>query len=378
MRKLLVSCLTILLLTGLAGFVAGCGSGVSSPAAPTSAPGPTVKLAFTTQPVGASAGSFFSTQPVVAIEDEKGNIMTGYRGLVELTAISDNGAGQAQLFGGTKVISENGVVEFKSLSMNKAGTYRLTAASGTLASATSVPFSIVPGPPAQLAFTTQPSGGVAGSPLTPQPVVVVQDRFGNAVNDYQGLITISATITLPNPNYNPGYNNDPEMSTTGAIILGTLTVPVVDSMASFTDVSAVMAIPGYQLTARSGSLVSASTRYFEISAAAPAKLEFTVQPDEATAGTPFETQPKVAVEDRYGNVVESSRASISVSITPSSGTPEATLSGTTTLVAEDAMGGLAEFTDLSIDRAGPAYSLTATSSGLPSVTSQTFDVSAPD
>jgi hypothetical protein len=380
MRKLLVSGLTILLLTGLVVLVASCGSGTSSPAAPASTSSPAAKLAFTTQPVGAAAGSAFSTQPVVAIEDEEGNIITVYRGLVELMAIPGNGTGEAQLFGGTKIISENGVAEFKALSINKAGTYRLTAASGTLASATSEPFPIVPGPPAQLAFTTWPTGGVAGSPLTPQPVVTVQDHFGNTVIDYQGSVTISATVSLVagTPEAALYGGTDDQTKSSAVAIDGTLTVPVVNSAAHFTDISAHLAVPYYSLTATSSSLESASSSFFTISAAAPAKLEFTVQPIGATAGTPFETQPKVAIEDMYGNVAKSSRASISLSITPGSGTPGAALSGTTMLVAEDAMGGLAEFTDLSIDRAGLGYTLTATSSGLPSVTSQTFDVPAPN
>jgi len=85
----------------------------------------------------------------------------------------------------------------------------------------------------------------------------------------------------------------------------------------------------------------------------------------------------VAVEDRFGNVFNKSRAEITLSITPDSGTAGATLSGTTTLVAEYALGGLAEFTDLSIDLPGQAYTLTASSSGLPSVISQPFDITEP-
>jgi hypothetical protein len=358
------------------GFVAGCGSGGSSPAPPTSASGPAVKLAFTRQPVGAPAGSVFGTQPEVGIEDAEGNLVTAYRGLVELTVTPGTGTGEVQLFGGTKVVSQNGAVAFKSLSINKAGTYTLTAACGTLAPATSEPFSILPGPPAQLAFATGSSGGVAGSPLTPQPVVTVQDRYGNTVTDYQGSVTLAASVTFTTQNPDPAYAGETETSVTPVPIQGTLTVPVVDSVARFTDATATMAMPGYRLTATSGSLVSASSRFFVVSPAAPAKLEVTVQPGGATAGIPFETQPKVAVEDIYGNVVNSSRASISLSITPGSGAAGATLSGTTTLIAEDGFGGLAEFTDLSIDLAGPAYTLTATSSGLLSAASQTFDVSA--
>jgi hypothetical protein len=376
--KRLVAVGLVVLLAGLMFLAAGCGPGGGSSTAVTSSPsGTAVKLAFTTQPVGAVSGSSFGAQPVVAVEDVAGNIATAGTFLIELTLTPGAAPGEPRLLGGTKIASVNGIAEFRSLSIDKAGTYNLTATSGTLTPATSAPLSIVPGPPVQLAFTTQPSGGIAGAPFTTQPVVTVQDRFGNTVTGYQGSVTLSATITLPNPNSNSQYTGQPEMSTTGATIHGTLTVPAVDSVARFTDISAVMAIPGYQLTARSGSLVSATSGFFEITAAAPSKLVFTVQPQGAEAGSPFEIQPKVAIEDIYGNVVISSRASISLSITAGSGVAGANLSGTTTLVAKDAMGGLTEFTNLSIDLAGPAYKLTATSSDLPPETSQAFDVSSP-
>jgi hypothetical protein len=375
MKRLLAVGLVVLL-AGLIFLAVGCGPGGGSPTAVTSPPpGAAVKLAFTTQPAGAAAGSAFETQPVVVVQDAAGNIVTGYRGLVELTV--NTGAGGAQLYGGTKIISANGVVEFKSLSIHKAGVYTLTASSSTLAPATSLPFTIVPGPPGRLAFTKEPSGGVAGSPLTPQPVVAVQDQYGNTAVGYEGSVTLSATITLSTGSSDYYGMSTTQTETTAVAIYGTLTVPVVESVARFDDISAELAIPGYRLTATSGSLEPATSRFFTISPAAPAKLEITVQPEGATAGIPFKTQPKVAVEDIYGNVVTSSRASINLSITPGSGSAGAILSGTTTLVAEDAMGGLAEFTDLSIDQAGPAFMLTATSGGLPSVTSQPFDVSAP-
>ncbi len=114
-----------------------------------------------------------------------------------------------------------------------------------------------------------------------------------------------------------------------------------------------------------------------VSPGAPAKLKFTVQPVGAKAGSLLDTQPRVAVEDAYDNVVISSRASVTLSITPGTGSTRAILSGTKTLIAEGAMGGVAEFTDLSIDRAGSGYALTATSSGLTSAASEAFDVMSP-
>jgi hypothetical protein len=375
MRKILIG--GALMLAGLTVFAAGCGSGAASTTTATTPPSPAVKLVFITQPVGAAAGSTFDKQPVVAVEDAAGNIVTASPVLVELSVAAGDGPVDARLLGGTKIASVNGIAEFKSVSTNRAGTYKLTAAGGRLTPALSAPFSITPGPAAKLAFTAHPSGGIAGSPLIPQPVVAVQDSYGNTVTGYEGSVTLSATVTLPTGSSDPYSDTGSQTDTSFAAISGTTTVPVVDGVARFTDISATMSLPGYRLTAKSGTLESASSKFFEISPGAPAKLEFTVQPQGATAGIPFDTQPKVAIEDSYGNVVNSSRATISVSITPGSGTAGAALSGTTTLIAEDAFGGLAEFDDLSIDQAGSGYLLTATSSGLPPVTSQAFDVSSP-
>src|SRR5205807_5727304 len=49
----------------------------------------------------------------------------------------------------------------------------------------------------------------------------------------------------------------------------------------------------------------------------------------------------------------------------------ATLSGTTPVAA---VSGVATFFDLSVDKAGTGYTLTASASGVPSVTSTAFDV----
>jgi hypothetical protein len=338
-----------------------------TPPTPTPTPTPTaVRLVFTQQPDGGTAGSAFTTQPVVSVEDAEGNIVTNYRGLVVLTITEDTGVPGATLFGGTTVGLENGMVEFRELSIDKAGIgYRLTATSGSLESAISTPFTIVPGAPAKLAFTTQPSKGTAGSPLTPSPEVTVQDIHGNMVTSFEGSVTVSATVTYEEEKF-------------PVALSGTTTVRVVNGAARFTDIAGEFAIPGYTLTAVSASLASATSRSFEVLPAAPVKLEFTVQPSAAKAGTPFETQPKVAVLDTYGNVVNSSRVSVNLSITPGTGTDEAILSGAKSVITDGGFfGGLAEFTDLSVDQAGAGYTLTAISSDLASAVSQSFDVISP-
>ena len=101
---------------------------------------------------------------------------------------------------------------------------------------------------------------------------------------------------------------------------------------------------------------------------APNKLGFTVQPTTATAGQNI-SAIQVAVQDQFGNTAANSNAAITLSIAnnPNSGT----LSGT---VTKNAVNGIATFSDLSINRAGTAYTLQAVSSGLSSATSGSFDI----
>ncbi|MBN1190090.1 MAG: S8 family serine peptidase [Dehalococcoidales bacterium] len=102
------------------------------------------------------------------------------------------------------------------------------------------------------------------------------------------------------------------------------------------------------------------------------RLGFSQQPGtENTAGVNFGTQPSITVEDIVGNVVADSSDPVTLSITPGSGTSGATLCGTTTMNAVD---GMAVFTDLSIDKAGTGYTLTASSGALTQAISSPFDV----
>ncbi len=377
MKKLPVIISTILSALLLFSMMA-CESGSNS--SPTSSPsatktGPASKLAFITQPSGGISGVNFDTQPTVAIEDAEGNLVANYRGLIELTITAGTGDSEARLFGGTKILVANNTVEFKNLNIDKAGAgYTLTASSGNLTKAISASFTISPGKPSKLNFTVQPSGGTAGTPLTPIPEVTVQDSNGNKVTDFHGSVIVTATGYLDDTS----ENGQPIVQKIPVVLSGKTTINVDNGVARLTDVTINRLIAmRYSFTATSESLESVTSTQFTLSAGTPAMLEVTVQPSGGKAGKPFETQPTVAIEDMYGNVVLTSRASITVSITPGSGAAGAVLSGTKTLVAEDALGGVAAFTNLSIDKAGAGYKLTAEASGIPPVQSQPFDVSAP-
>jgi hypothetical protein len=90
-------------------------------------------------------------------------------------------------------------------------------------------------------------------------------------------------------------------------------------------------------------------------------------PASATAGAQFAVT--VAVEDSLGNTVSSFTGPVSVALASNPG--GATLGGTTTV---NAAAGVATFRNLTLDKSGAGYTLTAAAAGLPAVTTALFAV----
>lgn len=105
----------------------------------------------------------------------------------------------------------------------------------------------------------------------------------------------------------------------------------------------------------------------------PYHLMYYASPTSAVAGSPFATQPVVAVLDKNSSLVPSFSGAVTLSIKPGTGTPGAVLNGTTTV---NVAGGMASFTGLSINLAGTGYVLTATAPGVTSADSSAFNVAA--
>lgn len=101
------------------------------------------------------------------------------------------------------------------------------------------------------------------------------------------------------------------------------------------------------------------------------KLLYGVQPSNSTAGQSISPTVVVQVTDAYNNVVTSSSVSVTLAIGVNPGA--GTLSGTLTQAAAS---GLAIFSGISINKSGTGYTLSATSAGLSSVTSNAFNVVA--
>jgi hypothetical protein len=100
-------------------------------------------------------------------------------------------------------------------------------------------------------------------------------------------------------------------------------------------------------------------------------LVLKVQPSNVTAGNVITPAVQVQVQDTLGNVDSSFTASVTVAI--STNPVGGKLSGTTSVAP---VNGVALFGDLTIDKAGTAYTLSATAPGATGAVSASFDVIA--
>ncbi len=152
---------------------------------------------------------------------------------------------------------------------------------------------------------------------------------------------------------------------TGTIAAGTNQVTI--SGVTYTKVESGVVITA---TRTSGdTLTAGDSAAFTVVTGAATQLAFTTQPGNTSAGSSLLGPPTVTVRDPQGNTVTSSNASITVAIGTNPG--GGTLSGTTT---KNAVSGIANFSDLSINQPGNAYTLSATSSGLTAASSANFSI----
>ncbi|MBI2283334.1 MAG: Ig-like domain-containing protein, partial [Bacteroidetes bacterium] len=110
-----------------------------------------------------------------------------------------------------------------------------------------------------------------------------------------------------------------------------------------------------------------------VSAASANKLGFSTQPGSGVSNTNLSPQPQVSILDVYGNLVTSATNAVTLAIANNAG-PGATLSVTTNPL--NAVGGIASFSGVKLDKTGIGYTLLATASSLTSTTSSTFNISS--
>ena len=342
-------------------------SGILFPATATTtvSAGTATKLVFTPSPTNSVAGSALATQPQVTVEDTWGNAVTtdSSTASLSITSGTPTSGGPGTLTGCTQSGETNGVISFTGCEINTAGVgYELHATDGSLTAANSSAFNVTAGTATKLVFTPSPTNSVAGSALATQPKVTVEDTWGNAVTTDSSTASLSITSGTPTSG-GPG-------TLTGCTQSGET-----NGVISFTGCEINTAGVGYELHATDGSLTAANSSAFNVTAGTATKLVFTPSPTNSVAGSALATQPKVTVEDTWGNAVTTDSSTASLSIT--SGTPTSGGPGTLTGCTQSGeTNGVISFTGCEINTAGVGYELHAIDGSLTAANSSAFNVTA--
>ena len=297
------------------------------------------------QTTGGTGGVVWTTQPRVNIQDAFGNTITTSTASVTLAITPGTGtSGAALTCTANPKAAVAGVDTFAGCKIDKAGTgYTLTATSTGLTSAISTSFDVAVGPATKVVYTQAPVTTQAGSIITPAVVATIQDVGGNTVTSSSATVSIAIGT-------NPG----------GGTLSGTVSEPAVAGVTTFEDLAINKVGTGYTLITSSTGLTSATSAVFNITVGPAAKLAVTTQTAGGTGGVAWTVQPKVTIQDAFGNTITTSTAAVTAAITSGTGTSGAAL--TCTVNPRTAVAGIATFAGCKIDKAGTGYTLTMTAS----------------
>ena len=232
----------------------------------------------------------------------------------------------------------------------------------------SATITVGPGTATKLVFTTQPEHGTPSTALSAQPIVVIQDEFGNTATSASATIALTRVL--------------PDQGGSGTL-LGCSTAPTVNGVATFSGCRIDTVGVGYRLTATDTTgggaphpyTLTTSTK-FDIRD----RVVFTTQPNASvTAGLAFPSQPVVAVRAGASNTaVNDQTTSVTLSLKPGTGATGATLTCDSGL-SRTVVNGIATFTGCKIDKVSPVspanpYVIVASATGLSSAESTTVAV----
>lgn len=278
------------------------------------------QLTFIQHPGNTVAGQSIAPPVAVQLRDSVGNDVpkAGVAILMVLTAGSSG-----TLSGSTSQLTDaSGRASFANLSIDLFGIKTLTAVATGLERAVSNPFLIVPSAPTRLIFTNSPGSAIAGVPFSPQPTVVLEDRYQNVVTGVAQDVTVFIHTNA---------GQDGTLSGTTTVRVDTAT-----GTATFAGLSIDQSGSGYTLTA-TGSTVSTIpgavvSSPFNIAAAAASQVR--VETDSAGAGTLLGTRSvssgtSISVyaiaRDRFGNFVSNTPATSWALLTRTGGVVESDL-----------------------------------------------------
>jgi hypothetical protein len=312
---------------------------------------PSVGLKFKVNPTTTTVNTPITPAVEVDVVDASGQVVTTASDTITIAL----GSGPAGALSGTLSLNATkGIALFSALQLNTVATgYTLAASAPALAGATSSTFAVTASTsPTQLRFLVGPSNGSPATPLAP----AIQVEVVNA----SGLVVTTATPTVT---IQLGANP------TSATLSGTLAVAAVKGIATFSSLSVSKPGVGFTLQATAPAATAATSAAFSI-VGPPVQIAFMVQPSNIVGGGTFSPAVAVAYQDAAGtNVPSTQPVTIGISVNPSGGT----LSGTVTV---NAVNGIATFPNLSMDKAGTGYKLSAIGPTVSQTISSTFNVLA--
>jgi hypothetical protein len=302
--------------------------------------GTATQLVLTGSALGASAGTAFTTQPVVAIRDSFGNTLTSDISSV-LTMTVNSGA---TVLGTATAVAVNGVVTWSNVGLSgTAGSYTLTFSKAGLTSATQ---SVTLGAGAATQIAVNAGNGQSATVNTTvanPPSVIVKDASNNPVSGVAVAFLPSGLSSQIN-----GTGGQVNLTTNSSGIAALSTWQLGTSTGTYT-VNATA-------TGLSGSPIAFTATG---TAGAAKTLVLTTSGDGAASGAAFTTQPVITVKDSLGNVRTQDNGTV---ITVSLSGGSATLSGTLTATT---VNGVATFSNVAINgTSGTTYTLLYTASGL--------------
>ncbi len=284
--------------------------------------GAATKLAIATQPSAAViAGADFPVQPVIQVQDQFGNLRTADN--TNIITATSSGTDTNDVNG--SVTAVGGVAAFSGLDYLIAQTNTITFSAPGLTSKTSSNIVVSAAAASQVTVVTQPSAtATAGINFSQQPIVQVQDAYGNLVKT--DTSTVSAVI-------DQGSGN----------LFGTQSFKAVGGVATFTNLSYQIA-ETITIDFTDGGLDIDTSTGTTVGAAAASQLVIQTQPSAtATAGVVFAQQPAVQIQDQFGNLCATNNSTV-VTAARNVGSGSGTLQGALTATAS---GGVATFANLS-------------------------------
>ena len=290
----------------------------------------------------------------------------------------------------------------------------ITGQADTAVVIVTAPVTTPPGIATRLAFTAQPANAIAGATIAPAITVSAEDAFESVVSSFTGAVTISigtgpagsslagrttvnavaaniaatggggqtglAASALPTPlsvivndangNPVPGVSVAWAVTSGGGSVSPATTATNALGIASATWTLGPVAGAG-TATATSAGLAGSPVSFTATGiAGAATRLVIVAQPSSVAAGTPIAPPIVVQARDATNNLVASFGGSVALSIGTNPG--GVTLGGATSV---SAVGGVATFAGVTLNRTGTGFTLVASAGGLASDISAAFNVS---